>query len=566
MHCRALSRLLLLAFFLAGSAPLLAQQQSPAGSGAGEKEKVMLILDASGSMWGRVDGREKIVVAREVVGDVLSGIGDRVLLGVMAYGHRAKGDCNDIETVVPTGPVDAGRTLAVINALNPKGKTPISEAVRRAAGELRHSEAKATVILVSDGLETCEADPCALASELEKSGVDFTVHVVGFDLKNEDTRTLQCLADNTGGKYLSADNADELTSAIGEVVAEVNTAPPAPEVKVEPEAAPTRLKVEVYYAAGGKPLENAYVRVFASDGEGGKADTKALTSGSKNNPFKVKPGKYFIETRVEKAWAGGEVEVVDGRTTEASLVLNAGLLKVAALAEEGGKPLDQAYIYVEAPEAGTDGKRERITSGNQRKQFVLPEGRYHVRAVVGKASAGGVMEVKAGALTEEVITIGLGLLKVTGVPAEGAKPVASHVNVYEAEKQLDGTRKRVASGNARTQFKLSGGTYYIEVVSGKAKAGQEVEVAAGKLAEVTVNLNAGALTVTPSQKAYLVLFSAEKNLDGSRERIGGINAGKPLIVPAGKYVVEATNRDRKKVQVEFEVVPGKLAEVSVKVE
>ena len=562
MSYAALGRILCFFLFLTAPVQLFAQAAGPAGTA--QKENVMLILDASGSMWGRVDGREKIVVAREVVGAVLADIGDKVTLGVMAYGHRAKGDCNDIETVVPAAPANAAQTMAVINALSPKGKTPISEAVRRAAGELRSTEAKATVILVSDGLETCEADPCALASELEKSGVDFTVHVVGFDLKGEDTRTLQCLAENTGGKYLSADNADELNSAIGEVVAEVAVAPPPPAAP-EPEAKPTLLKVEVFYATGGEALENAYVSVFAADNEGGKAGAKAVTAGSKNNPFKVQPGSYFLETRVGKAFASGPVDVADGGTTQVALVLNAGLLKVAALAEEGGKPLDEAYIYVEEAEAGAGGNRGAVTSGNQRTQFVLPEGRYYARAVLGKASAGTEVEVKAGQLSETAVIIGLGVLQVTGIPAEGAKPISSYVNIYEVEKQLDGTRKRVTAGNARNQFKLSAGQYFVEVIAEKAKAGQEVEVSAGKLTEVTVNLNAGALSVSSDKKTYLVVYKAEKNLDGTRDRIGGISAGKPLMMPAGKYVVVGT-RDKKNAEAEVEVMPGKLAEVTVTVE
>ena len=62
------------------------------------------------------------------------------------------------------------------------GKTPLTDAVKQAAEALKYTEDKATVILITDGLETCSADPCALAKELEQSGVDFTTHVVGFDV------------------------------------------------------------------------------------------------------------------------------------------------------------------------------------------------------------------------------------------------------------------------------------------------------------------------------------------------------------------------------------------------
>jgi len=67
--------------------------------------KVMIILDASGSMWGKVDGKPKIQIAREVLKDLLPKFGTHMHLGLSAYGHRKKGDCNDIETLIPIGPL-----------------------------------------------------------------------------------------------------------------------------------------------------------------------------------------------------------------------------------------------------------------------------------------------------------------------------------------------------------------------------------------------------------------------------------------------------------------------------
>ena len=192
--------------------------------------KTMLVLDASGSMWGQIGGKPKITIAREAVDSMLKGWngGD---LGLMAYGHRRKGDCADIEVLQAIGPNTATGIHKQVNALNPKGMTPISAAVRKAAEQLRYTEQKATVILVSDGEETCNADPCALGKELEAMGVDFTAHVVGFDIEqgSKAHQQLQCLAANTCGRYIEARNATELNKALGEVAA----TKPAPQPKVK---------------------------------------------------------------------------------------------------------------------------------------------------------------------------------------------------------------------------------------------------------------------------------------------------------------------------------------------
>ncbi len=178
----------------------------------------MLVLDASGSMWGQIGGKAKIAIAREAVDAMLDGWngGD---LGLMAYGHNRKGDCGDIEVLQAVGPATAAGIRARVAALNPKGMTPISAAVRQAAAQLRFTERKATVILVSDGEETCNADPCALGKELEAAGVDFTAHVVGFDIQkgSKAHKQLQCLAANTGGRYVDAKDAGELNRALQSV-------------------------------------------------------------------------------------------------------------------------------------------------------------------------------------------------------------------------------------------------------------------------------------------------------------------------------------------------------------
>ena len=196
-----------------------------------QRPATMLVLDASGSMWGQIDGKPKIAIAREAVGAMLDGWngGD---LGLMAYGHNRKGDCGDIEVLQPVGAGSVASIRKQVNALNPKGMTPITESVRQAAAQLRFTEQKATVILVSDGEETCNADPCALGKELEAAGVDFTAHVVGFDIKkgSKAHQQLQCLAANTGGRYVDAGDASELNRAL-QSVAKAPAAPPAkPEV------------------------------------------------------------------------------------------------------------------------------------------------------------------------------------------------------------------------------------------------------------------------------------------------------------------------------------------------
>ena len=445
-------------------------------------EDVMIVLDASGSMWGRIDGKPKISIAREVMSKVLSDLDGKANIGVITYGHRKKGECSDIESIIPVGKVDQQRYMAVINQLSPKGKTPISDAVAKAADELRFTEEKATVVLISDGLETCNADPCALAQKLEKQGIDFTVHVVGFDLKGKDTSSLQCLARETGGRYLAADNADELGSAIGTVVATAPTPEPVVEPAPEPEKLPTTLTIEVLLAEGSAPLEGAMSRVVPAVEN--KNLKKSVSSGMLGKVHKLEPGKYYIQAHYKNVIGSTEIEVKANAENHAVIILNAGLLSVDAVPSVDGEPIAAAYITISDPTVSVGGKRKKVRAGNQRLTFAVPAGTYFVSAKHGDAHAGQEVEIIAGQKTDAVIVLAAGVLKVQVLAQEGGKPQTSgvYVYVYERDAQVNGKRKRITGANPRNDFSLPAGEYFIEAQIGKAKLGKDIEVVAGERA------------------------------------------------------------------------------------
>ncbi len=190
----------------------------------------IVVLDVSNSMWGQIDGTAKIEIAREVISDLVGDMDPNTRLGLMAYGHRRKADCGDIELVLPVAPLNARAFSAAVNGLVPRGKTPLTDAVRQAAEVLNYQDRPSRIILVSDGLESCNADPCALAAELARGGVDFTAHVVGFNVAGiEDQSQLSCLAEQTGGLYLTAESTAELSAALTTMmVAPPEATPTAP--------------------------------------------------------------------------------------------------------------------------------------------------------------------------------------------------------------------------------------------------------------------------------------------------------------------------------------------------
>ncbi|MGV8935880.1 MAG: vWA domain-containing protein [Allorhizobium sp.] len=262
--------------------------------------RTIIVMDGSGSMWGQIDGRAKLEIARETVGTVLGAISPDRELGLMAYGHRRKGSCEDIELMVPAAKGTSAGILDAVNTMRFLGKTPLTEAVRRAAISLRYSEEESTVVLVTDGLETCEADPCALGKELEAGGLKFTAHVVGFGLTKEEGAQVACLAENTGGRYIQASNAKDLTDALN---ATVNSAPakPEPEPAILPQAgltAPDVAPMGSEIQVGWSVTETRALDTIEI-GAVGESDHMAFVYASSGNPVTIQmPGRTgFFELR-----------------------------------------------------------------------------------------------------------------------------------------------------------------------------------------------------------------------------------------------------------------------------
>ena len=282
---------------LLGGALLLAIA-GPTSANDAPAARTLIVMDGSGSMWGQIDGRPKLEIARETVAQVLGKLPPDQTLGLIAYGHRRKGDCKDIELMVPPAPGTSGQVLKAVNEMRFLGMTPLSDAVRQAAEALRHSEQAATVVLVTDGLETCAADPCAVATELEKSGVNFTAHVIGFGLTKDEGSKVACLAENTGGRYLQASDGDSLAAALNQVVSEPvpPTPPKAPaEATLDaPDSAPMGSRVQVRWT-GPKDELDAIAVVQIIDGKPTVHDYGYVKDG---NPIPLtmpgEPGNYEL--------------------------------------------------------------------------------------------------------------------------------------------------------------------------------------------------------------------------------------------------------------------------------
>ena len=443
-----------------------------AAQGAQPPARVILVLDASGSMWGRIGDKTRIEIARETVAGLMKDWDPAIELGLMAYGHRREGDCKDIELLIPVGKTDPKRIVKTVNTLHPKGKTPLSDAVKQAAEALDYKRTKATVILVSDGMESCNADPCAVGAALKKAGADFTVHVVGFDVKKEERTGLVCLAKNTGGQFFAAKAATELKAALATAAKQAKQSP-----NVTITAVPRR---------GAKPFETTDYVSIHHFGSGGKPAEKQI-AGNHGNPtrFALPAGRYQARVKVGKGIAQADFDVKPEKTTELTVVVGVGKVRITAIPKPGAKPF-KSTNYVSIFPVGPDGKPAPTQlTGNYGNptEFTLPAGRYQAEVTVGKGVGRADFEVKPEATAPITVVVGVGTVRLTFVPGKGAAPFpsTSYVSIYPlgpdgkpAKEQLTGYY-----GNPVT-FTLPAGRYQVSAKVRENWSPSEIEVKAGE--------------------------------------------------------------------------------------
>lgn len=189
----------------------------------------MLVFDGSASMaelgFG-ASGPSRIEEARTAVANILPEVAPIRRIGLLTYGPGAADACRGIQVKFTPIADAAQQVISEVNALNPTGLTPLTDSVRAAADVLEHETQAGIIVVVTDGSETCGGLPCQLGQALAATSRDLTVHVIGFRLVFDPfswngieayeaaAAEVQCLADVTGGSYVTTETVDELSDAL----------------------------------------------------------------------------------------------------------------------------------------------------------------------------------------------------------------------------------------------------------------------------------------------------------------------------------------------------------------
>jgi Ca-activated chloride channel family protein len=497
-----------LSLFAAASFTAIAAADSPAS--------LVIIFDASRTMWGKFTGdrQSKLVLVRDALRHSLASLRPETRVGLASFGHRRVSDCSDVQLIQPPDRIDTNRILTALDKLNPKGKEPLTLALREAARAFSDATGSKSIVLIHDDLDQCQLDPCAALPDIQKMAPGVAIHVIGLGLKKDEIRRMSCLTGPTGGRLFDAQSASQISLAVDEalrlvdadgvrVTEPAHAAAPSPASKDEPrtEDEQSGLHLRTLLAAGGAAVaRSVYWKVTReSDAAGGLEEHSSdlVFEGKAQNPLiPATAGRYLVEVRDGLADARQTVVVTGEVATRADLVLQAGTLRVKVLAQRGGPPLADAIVTVsEAVPAASPvmasvaapGQHVSILNGIE-PQITLPAGSYRVRVEYGLASAERSVVVPVGTEGELELVLASGRLQLMAAVQEGGAIVDNAVfSILEDDPDAPRGRREVARFAGRmADFVLPTGTYYVIARQGSAETSERIAIAPGEVVRRTL--------------------------------------------------------------------------------
>lgn len=222
----------------------------------------------------------------------------------------------------------------------------------------------ADIILITDGLENCGGDPCALAAEFAAEGIDLRAHVVGFAMEAEAVETLSCVPDQTGGQLFTTQSGAELADALTEVA------------EVEPVAREVTLRA--VDARNGETLVGAAWEVSADNGE-------EVFSGRDRGriALDLMPGDYAADVSAPGFAGAASFTVPDGDApaVEIAMEKTEATLYLRAEDAETGETL-QGVEWL-ALNVESEGAVETVNEDGGYIRLLLPPGEYRIEGSLG---------------------------------------------------------------------------------------------------------------------------------------------------------------------------------------
>ncbi|MBK7966027.1 MAG: VWA domain-containing protein [Bacteroidetes bacterium] len=243
----------LLAFFMLSTSILMAQKKSPE-----QPTGILFLFDASQSMYARWETNTKYEVAKKMLGEMVDSLQgmQNLELAMRVYGHTKKyppQDCDDTRLEVPFGKDNGFSIKKRLEEISPSGTTPIARSLEECGGDFPKSPARNIIILITDGIEECNGDPCAVSAMLQKKGIALKPFVIGLGLNKDFIKQFECV-----GNYFDATDEVQFKNAFNIVITQAlnNTTAQVNLLDIHSHPVETNTSITFYDQRSGAVLYN----------------------------------------------------------------------------------------------------------------------------------------------------------------------------------------------------------------------------------------------------------------------------------------------------------------------
>ncbi|MCO6495002.1 MAG: VWA domain-containing protein [Bacteroidetes bacterium] len=229
----------------------------------GIKSRILIIFDASGSMNAQFGNTDRMTAAKEMLYKMVDSLAQfpNVELALRVYGHQTDlkyNDCNDTKLEIPFAPYNHELIKKKVSTLRPRGYTPIARSLGQSANDFPNDNktVRNLIILITDGIEECEGNPCEVSQELQKKGIFLKPFIIGVGSDPEVFRKFFSCA----GNYYDANSMSEFETVVGVVISQALNATSCQINLVDANKKPleTNVDMTIYDAATGIELYNYY--------------------------------------------------------------------------------------------------------------------------------------------------------------------------------------------------------------------------------------------------------------------------------------------------------------------
>lgn len=177
------------------------------------KTRVLLIVDCSNSMWEHWQSESKIKVTQQVLLKFLDTVASQnnIEVALRVFGHLNKHQFGT-HLEVPFEADNNYRLQSKIKTLVPQGGCTAATALTDALHDFPKSEGRNIILIITDGMDDCDAAICQVARQVQLSGVVVQTFILGIGDAKNFQHSLDC-----AGKFTHVGNEEDYTQVLYDI-------------------------------------------------------------------------------------------------------------------------------------------------------------------------------------------------------------------------------------------------------------------------------------------------------------------------------------------------------------